>query len=157
TPGGGLDPEGSGTEVAIRAALGDAGLEPCAVGHINAHGAATIASDLAEARALHRVFGHGASVPVTAVKGYFGNIVSGGSVVELIGRRPGANRGLIPPTLNCEEPDPECGLDVVQGAPRPTQNLTFVKTSLTRHGQAAALLVRGNPEATTDATPRPTA
>lgn len=146
TPGGGLDPEGAGTEIALRAALRDAGLEPAEIGHVNAHGAGTIASDLAEARALHRVFGAGKSVPVTALKGYMGNLVSGCGAVELIGSLLGVNRGLIPPVLNCDDPDPACDLDLVLGEPRPTRNATFIKTNLTRHGQAAAVVVRGNPE-----------
>ncbi len=53
--------------------------------------------------------------------------------------------GLIPRTLHCDEPDPELGLDVVRGGSRPTDNPIFVNTNLTRHGQAAALVVRGNP------------
>ncbi len=53
------------------------------------------------------------------------------------------NRGAIPSTLNCHEPDPECALDLVLGASRPTDNRTFVNTNLTRHGQAAALVVQG--------------
>jgi 3-oxoacyl-[acyl-carrier-protein] synthase II len=142
-PQGGLDPEGSGTEIAIRAALRDAGLEPRDIGHVNAHGAGTQVSDLAEARAFHRVFGDGPSVPVTALKGYFGNIVSGCGAVELVASLLGVNRGAIPPTLNCTDPDPECDLDIVRGAPRPTDNRIFLKTNLTRHGQAAALVIRG--------------
>jgi 3-oxoacyl-[acyl-carrier-protein] synthase II len=143
-PGGGLDPNGAGTEIALKAALRDAGLEPGQLGHVNAHGAATAVSDLAEARAFQRVF-EGQSVPVTALKGYYGNLVSGGGAVELIGSLLGVNRGLIPPVLNCDEPDPECALDLVRGAPRPTDNPTFLNTNLTRHGQAAALVIRGNP------------
>ena len=63
-------------------------LTPPEIGHVNAHGSATVASDLAEARAIRRVFGEGADggVPVTALKGYFGNIVSGCGAVELIAR-----------------------------------------------------------------------
>jgi 3-oxoacyl-[acyl-carrier-protein] synthase II len=144
-PGGGLDPDGAGTEIALKAALRDAGLAPGDVGHVNAHGAATVVSDLAEARALHRVFGPGPSVPVTALKGFMGNLVSGCGAVELIASLLGVNRGLIPPTLNCDDPDPACDLDVVRGAPRPTDNPVFLNTNLTRHGQAAALVVRGNP------------
>jgi len=144
-PQGGYDPEGAGTEIALRAALRDAELEPSAIGHVNAHGAATVVSDLAEARAFHRVFGEGASVPVTALKGYFGNLVSGCGAVELIASLIGVNRGLIPQVLNCDEPDPECNLDLVRNAPRATDNPTFVNTNLTRHGQAAALVIKGNP------------
>jgi 3-oxoacyl-[acyl-carrier-protein] synthase II len=147
-PGGGLDPEGAGTEIAVRAALRDAGLKPADVGHVNAHGAATVVADLAEARALRRVFGEGAqAVPVTALKGYMGNLVSGCGAVELIASLLGVNRGLIPPTINCDDPDPTCGLDVVRDRPRPTDNPVFVNTNLTRLGQAAALVVRGNPGA----------
>ena len=80
------------------------------LGHVNAHGAATVVSDLAEARAIGRVFGEGpGGVPVTALKGYMGNIVSGCGAVELIASLLGVNRGLIPATLNCDEPDPACG------------------------------------------------
>ena len=141
-PEGGLDPEGIGTEIALNAALRDAGLKPSDIGHVNAHGAGSQVSDLAEARAFQRVFG-GSKVPVTALKGYFGNLVSGCGVVELIASLLGSNRGLIPPTLNCDELDPSCDLDLVRGEARPTQNPIFVNTNLTRHGQAAALVVSG--------------
>ena len=101
---------------------------------------------IAEARAIARVFGpHG--VPVTGLKGCLGNIVSGCGAVELLGSLLGVNRGLIPPTLNCDHPDPACAIDVVRGAPRPTTNPVFLKTNVTRHGQAAAVIVRGNPGA----------
>jgi 3-oxoacyl-[acyl-carrier-protein] synthase II len=145
-PGGGLDPDGIGTEIALNAALRDAGLAPSEVGHVNAHGAASIVSDLAESRAFHRVFG-GPTVPVTALKGYMGNLVSGCGVVELIASLLGVNQGQVPQTLNCDELDPACVLDLVRGAPRATENPTFITTNLTRHGQAAALVVRGNPAA----------
>ncbi len=146
-PAGGLDPEGVGTEVAIAAALEDAGLQPAAIGHVNAHGSATRVSDLAEARALHRIFG-ARGVPVTALKGYMGNLVSGCGSVELIGSLMGVNRGLIPSILNCDEPDPEIDADLVLSSPRATDNPTFVKTNLTPLGQAAVLVVRGYPEGT---------
>ena len=149
-PGGGLDPEGVGTEIAIRAALRGANMNPDAVGHVNAHGAATVESDQAESRAIARVFGSRPGkapiVPVTALKGYFGNIVSGCGAVELIASLVGVNQGLIPPSLNCDQYDPACSpLDLVTGSPRPTNNPVFLNTNLTRHGQAATVLVQGNP------------
>lgn len=144
--GGGLDPDGIGTEIAIAAALRDAGIAPGEVGHVNAHGAATQESDLAEGRALARIFGP-ESVPVTALKGYMGNSVSGCGAIELISSLAGVNRGAIPPAINCDEVDPACRVDLVRGAPRATTNPIFVNTNLTRHGQAAALVVRGNPVA----------
>ena len=152
SPQGGLDPDGVGTEIAIKAALRDAKLNPDQIGHVNAHGSATVVSDLAEARAIGRIFGEGSGgggVPVTALKGYFGNIVSGCGAVELIASLLGVNRGLIPPALNCDEPDPCFGpIDVVTGGPRPSDNPVFLNTNLTRHGQAAALVVRGNADQT---------
>ena len=142
SPNGGLDPDGIGTEIAVRAALKDAGLAPNEIGHINAHGAGTVESDLAEARAFGRIFGAN-QVPITALKGYMGNCVSGCGAVELLSSLIGVNQGLIPPTINCDNPDPLCGLDIVRNGPRATDNLTFVNTNLTRHGQAAALVIRG--------------
>ncbi|MBV8678628.1 MAG: beta-ketoacyl-[acyl-carrier-protein] synthase family protein, partial [Planctomycetaceae bacterium] len=90
-------------------------------------------------------FGPGRSVPVTALKGFMGNVGSGCGAVELIGSLLGVGRHAVPPALNCDEPDPACGLDLVHGAPRPTDHPTFLKTNLTRHGQAAALVIRGEP------------
>jgi len=142
--GGGLDPDGIGTEIAIRSALRDAGLGPGDAGHVNAHGAATVESDLAESRAIGRIFGPD-GVPTTALKGYYGNSVSGSGAVEMLSSLIGVARGLIPHALNCDDPDLGCRLDLVRSAPRPTNNPIFVNTNLTRHGQAAALVVRGGP------------
>ncbi len=143
-PGGGLDPEGSGTAIAVSAALREAGLGPSAIGHVNAHGSGSKLGDLAEARGLHKVFG-ATPPPITALKGYMGTLASGCGAVETIASLIGVNRGFIPPALNCDEPDPTCALDVVRGGPRATLNPTFVNTNITANGQAAALVVRGNP------------
>jgi 3-oxoacyl-[acyl-carrier-protein] synthase II len=145
-PAGGLDPDGSGTAIAIAAALREAGLGPSAIGHINAHGLGSRVGDLAEARAIHRVFG-ASPPPVTALKGYMGTLASGCGAVELIGSLIGVNRGFIPAALNCDDPDPACALDVVRREPRPTRNPTFINTNFTANGQAAALVVRGQASA----------
>jgi 3-oxoacyl-[acyl-carrier-protein] synthase II len=143
-PGGGLDPDGCGVETAIRAALAEAGLTPADIGHVNAHGAATRVGDMAEARAIARVFGP-RGVPVTALKGYMGNLAAGSGGVELAASLVAVNRGRIPPVLNCDHPDPACELDLVLGTPRATANPTFVTLNFTPLGQAAALVVRGRP------------
>jgi 3-oxoacyl-[acyl-carrier-protein] synthase II len=144
-PDGGLDPDGAGTEIAIRAALREAGLTPAEIGHVNAHGSGHKVSDLAEARAFQRIFGAG-KIPVTALKGYMGNLSSGCGSVELIGSLIGVNRGAIPYVLNCDDPDPECGeIDLVLGRARPTNQTVFVTTNLTPNGQAAAVVVKGEP------------
>jgi len=77
-----------------------------------------------------------------------GTLASGCGAVELIGSLIGVNRGLIPPVLNCDDPDPACALDLVRREPRPTRHTTFVKTNVTHNGQAAALVIRGNPSET---------
>jgi len=138
-PGGGISPDGIGTEIAHRAALQDAGLEPHEIGHVNAHGSATVASDASEAAGLGRVYGN--KVPVTALKGFFGNSVSGCGAIELIASLLGMNRGLIPHTINCD--DPEFDLDIVRDRPRPSSNPIFATGNLTRYGQTAAMIVRG--------------
>jgi len=153
-PAGGLDPEGRGTQVAVTAALEEAGLAPSEIGHVNAHGSATRVSDLAEARAFERIFGP-RGVPVTALKGYMGNLVSGCGAVELICSLIAVNRGRIPAILNCDQPDPEFELDLVLKLPRQTRNPCFVNTNLTPNGQAASLVIRGCPaEAGGSAHPR---
>ncbi|OJW19501.1 MAG: beta-ketoacyl synthase [Planctomycetales bacterium 71-10] len=143
-PTGGQDPEGVGTEIAVRAALREAGIKAEDVGHVNAHAAGFRLGDLAEARAFARVFGPKA-VPVTGLKGYLGNIASGAGAVELIASLVGVNRGLIPPTLNCDDLDPACEIDVVTGPPRPSGSPVFVNSNVTINGQAAAVVVRGGP------------
>jgi 3-oxoacyl-[acyl-carrier-protein] synthase II len=143
-PAGGLDPEGSGTFVAIKSALEEAGLNPADIGHVNAHGSATQISDLAEARALGRLFGP-MGVPVTALKGYMGNLVSGCGSVEAISSLIAVNRGRVPAILNCDQPDPAMELDLVLKSPRAARNPTFVNTNLTPNGQAAAVVIRGCP------------
>ena len=95
-------------------------------------------SDLAEARAFARVFGP-RGVPVTALKGYMGNLVSGAGAVELICSLIGVNRGRVPAVLNCDQPEPGIELDLVLGSPREARSPVFVSTNLTPHGQAAAV------------------
>lgn len=138
-PEGGIGADGIGTEVAHRAALRDAGLEPHEVGHVNAHGSATVPSDASEGAGLGRVYG--SKVPVTALKGFFGNSVSGCGAIELIASLLGVNRGLIPHTINCD--DPAFDLNIVRDRPKSTENTTFVTGNLTRYGQAAAMVIKG--------------
>ncbi|MEX0715363.1 MAG: beta-ketoacyl-[acyl-carrier-protein] synthase family protein [Planctomycetaceae bacterium] len=127
---------------AMRAALRDAGLEPADIGHINAHGLGSRESDLEEARAIHDVFGElGSKVPVTALKGYFGNSGSGCGPLELAGSIVGLHAAGVPPTLNYDAPDPVCDLNVVHGGPLPVENRRLLKINVTGMGQASAAIV----------------
>lgn len=126
---------------AMRAALRDADLEPEEVGHVNAHGLAIRSVDRAEAAAIAELFPQG--VPVTAFKSYVGNAGAGSGVQELAASLLGLRQGWIPKTLNCDEIDPDCPIDVVRGEHRPTENKVFLNVNVTRSGQASAVVVRG--------------
>jgi 3-oxoacyl-[acyl-carrier-protein] synthase II len=130
--------------IAMKSALADAGLEPREIGHINAHGLATTASDIEEAQAIHDVFGdYAAKVPVTAIKSYLGNSAAGCGSLEMAASLLALQHGVIPPTLNYETPDPEIRLNVVSGKPLETKNRTFLKVNVTRMGQASAVVAAG--------------
>jgi 3-oxoacyl-[acyl-carrier-protein] synthase II len=128
---------------AMRAALRSAGLSPDDIGHINAHGVGELEADRAEAQAIHEVFGpRGATIPVTSLKGAMGNAGAGGGTIELAASLLGLAHGLIPPTLHCDHPDPACGLNVVRDRPLPTSQLSVLKLSFTRLGQASAVILQ---------------
>ena len=125
---------------AMTAALRDAGLRPEQVGHVNAHGVGIRENDAAEAAAIRKVFPAG--VPVTSLKSSLGNAGAGSGVTELVGSLLALRQGVIPKTLNYEQADPACPIDVVRGDHRPTDNKVFINVNVTRAGQASALVVR---------------
>ncbi|WP_166828937.1 beta-ketoacyl-[acyl-carrier-protein] synthase family protein [Thalassoroseus pseudoceratinae] len=128
---------------AMRAALRDAGVEPNQIGHVNAHGLGSKAVDRDEALAIHDVFGaDGGKIPVTAMKSRLGNAGPGCGTMELVASLVSLGSGVIPVTLNYRASDPECPLNVVHGEPLPTDNRLFLKTNVTRVGQATAVVVR---------------
>jgi 3-oxoacyl-[acyl-carrier-protein] synthase II len=135
------DLSGAGLARAIRAALGDAGIGPEDVDHINASGFSSIPADIMEARALHEVFGD-SRTPVTAVKSYIGNLGAGSATTELAASLYGLGQGAVPPTLNYEEPDPDCPVAVIARNPRPVEKPYFLKVAFTEMGQCAALICR---------------
>ena len=129
--------------LAMRAALRDAGLTPADIGHINAHGLSDPQVDLAEARAIHAVFGDlGGKVPVFAPKSLLGNSAAGSGAVELLASLVGLQHGFIPATLNQTDPDSRCGLNVVR-EPLVPKNSRFLKINVTRLAQASAVVVEG--------------
>ncbi len=129
---------------AMRSALRSANLSPADIGHINAQGNATRDGDAAEAQAIHDVFGElGSQVPVVGLKGYHGNPGASGGMLELSVSLLFLKEGLIPFTLNTEQPDPDLNLDVVIREPRPTDNKIVMKLTYTKIGQASAVIVRG--------------
>ncbi|MBY0526301.1 MAG: beta-ketoacyl-[acyl-carrier-protein] synthase family protein [Gemmataceae bacterium] len=137
------DLSGAGLARAIRAALNDAGIGPEDVDHVNANGFSSVTCDVWEARALQEVFGNCKEpVPVTALKSYIGNLGAGSGTTELAGSLAALEHGLVPPTLNYEEPDPACPISVLSGSARPVQKSHVLKVSFTDVGQCAALVCR---------------
>ena len=129
---------------AMRNALSMAGLEPGDIGHINAHGLGGKVSDLEEARAIQDVFGDEAGkVPVVGLKGFWGNSGAGDGAMELAASLLALQNGVIPFTLNCDDPDAECGLNVVRGEPLAATNKVVMNVSFTRVGQASVTIFRG--------------
>lgn len=128
-------------ERAMKAALHDAGKTAADVGHINAHGLSTTDRDAEEARAIQHVFGERAnSVPVVALKSYFGNLGAGSAVVELIASVLALKAGKLPAVLNYSTPDPNCRVAVNTKGGTPAGG-SFLNLSVTPQGQAAVLYV----------------
>ena len=126
---------------ALRAALVDASIQPGDVGHIHAHGLGTRQADIQEAAAIRDVFGDAADhIPVTAMKSAMGNSGAGGGTLELAASLLALEKGVVPRTLNYEQPDPECPIDVVHGEPRQVSNSIVVNISATSNGQASVLI-----------------
>ncbi|MHB8669722.1 MAG: beta-ketoacyl-[acyl-carrier-protein] synthase family protein, partial [Acidimicrobiales bacterium] len=133
-------PGGVGAAACMRMALRDAGIEPDAVGHVNAHGTSTPKNDAAEAEAISSVFGPGA-VPVTSSKGVLGHLIAGAGAAEAVASVLACQRGLIPPTANHARSDPALTVDVVAGVPRPTTGLVALSNSFGFGGHNASLVL----------------
>jgi 3-oxoacyl-[acyl-carrier-protein] synthase II len=112
----GPDPSGAGQVRAVLKAVADAGLTPADVDHVNAHATSTVVGDAGEARAVRRALG--GDVVLTAPKSALGHLVGAAGAVEAIATLLSVRNGLVPPTLNLEDQDPEVQLDVVSGKPR---------------------------------------
>jgi 3-oxoacyl-[acyl-carrier-protein] synthase II len=139
-------PDGTGAARAIAAALTDAGVNPDQIGHIQAHAASTPAGDIAEARAIHQIYGdHAAAIPVMSVKGNIGHCMGGAGAIETAMGILSIAEQRIPPTANFKNPDPEIGLDVVHGVARPHQFEYMAKHGFGLGGQNAALVIKRPP------------
>lgn len=112
-------PDGDGAVRCMKMAIKDAGLKPENVDYINAHGTSTPLNDLTETIAIKKVFGdHAKKVPVSATKSMTGHLLGAAGSTEAIFTILSIRDGIMPPTLNHEEPDPQCDLDYVPNVAR---------------------------------------
>jgi 3-oxoacyl-[acyl-carrier-protein] synthase II len=135
-------PDGRGAIACIRAALADSGLDPRAIGYINAHGTSTQVNDKAETLAIKQVFGDGAyAIPVSSSKSMLGHLIAAAGAVELIITVLALRRGILPPTINYEVPDPECDLDYIPNEAREQRVRHALSNSFGFGGQNVSLIV----------------
>jgi 3-oxoacyl-[acyl-carrier-protein] synthase II len=124
----------------IKRALNEAGIAPSDVDHVNAHGLGTREADSWEASAIREVFGN--QTPVWGLKGFLGALGPAGSAVELVASLLAFKHGQMPATLNCENPDPACGIQVHHRGARVVAKPYAVKINFTDLGQVGALVIR---------------
>ena len=113
------DPKGEGAARAMQGALQGAGLQPTDIDVIYAHGTSTQLNDVTETKAIKQVFGDYAyDLPITATKSMVGHLMGAAGAISALGAVLTLREGVIPPTINHEQPDPECDLDYVPNQSR---------------------------------------
>ena len=136
-------PEGAGAARAMTAALKSACLAPEAVGYIYAHGTSTPAGDVLEVQAIKKVFGaHARRLAVSSTKSMTGHLLGAAGAIEAIATVLALQTGILPPTMNLENPDPECDLDFVPNKPREHQVDIAVSNSFGFGGHNATLVFK---------------
>jgi 3-oxoacyl-[acyl-carrier-protein] synthase II len=138
------DPTGANPARAMRMAFDDAGIEPGEVGYVNAHGTSTPAGDSGETRILKVALGEekAYATPVSSTKGATGHCLGAAGAVEAIFSILALERGLLPPTINYEVPDPECDLDWIPNEARAADVEIAVSNSFGFGGHNACLVFR---------------
>jgi 3-oxoacyl-[acyl-carrier-protein] synthase II len=140
-------PEGKGAIRAMRRALEKSGVELSDVGYINAHGTSTKLGDVAETRAIKAVFGdHAYKLAVSSTKSVHGHLLGAAGAIEAAACILALDRGLLPPTINLDDPDPECDLDYIPNKARKADIKVAVSNSFGFGGHNATLVIKG-PEA----------
>ncbi len=115
--------DGSGAMMAMANAIKDAGIAPAEIGYINSHGTATPLGDPAETNAIKKVLGeHAHKIPINSTKSMVGHLLGAAGAAEFIAAVKSLESGVIHPTANLENPDPECDLDYV---PHQKRNFDF--------------------------------
>jgi 3-oxoacyl-[acyl-carrier-protein] synthase II len=134
-------PGGGGAARAMQNALDDAGLGPDGIDYINAHGTSTQANDATETAAIKAVFGdHAPAIPISSTKSMTGHLLGGAGALESLVCILAIRDGIVPPTINYENPDPECDLDYVPNEARPVTVSSAMTNSFGVGGHNVALI-----------------
>jgi 3-oxoacyl-[acyl-carrier-protein] synthase II len=135
--------DGRGAAKAMQMAMKDACINPDQIDYINAHGTSTPLGDLAETRAIKKVFGpHAKKVLISSTKSQLGHSLGASGGIEAVIASLAANRNLIPPTINLDNPDPECDLDYVPHRARDHKVTYAMSNSFGFGGHNATLIIR---------------
>ncbi|MGH7995670.1 MAG: beta-ketoacyl-ACP synthase II [Opitutaceae bacterium] len=137
------DPEGRGLSLAMRRALESAAAAPADIDYINAHGTSTPYNDRFETLAIKKVFGeHARRVPISSTKSMTGHLLGAAGGIESVVAVKAIETGRIPPTINLEDPDPECDLDYVPNVARERPVRLVLSNNLGFGGQNATAVFR---------------
>jgi 3-oxoacyl-(acyl-carrier-protein) synthase len=141
-------PTVEGQASAMRAAMNAAGVEPDAIDYVNAHGTGTLQNDAVETAALKEILGARAyGVPVSSTKSMHGHLLGAAGALEFVIAVASLERGIVPPTMHLDSPDPACDLDYVAGRARAGVPLRTVMSNSFAFGGTNAVLIaaRGVP------------
>jgi 3-oxoacyl-[acyl-carrier-protein] synthase II len=138
------DPTGTNPARAMQMAFADAGIEPTEVGYVNAHGTSTPLGDASETRVIKIAVGeeHARKLPISSTKGATGHCLGASGAIEAMFTVLAVHRGMLPPTINYEEPDPDCDLDYIPNDARETALEIAVSNSFGFGGHNACIVVR---------------
>ncbi|PRR69154.1 beta-ketoacyl-ACP synthase II [Neomoorella humiferrea] len=136
-------PDGAAASRAMTLALEDAGLKPEEIDYINAHGTSTELNDRQETLAIKKVFGeHAYRLAISSTKSMTGHLLGAAGAVELVATALTVHTGVIHPTINYEEPDPECDLDYVPNAARQQEIRAAISNSFGFGGHNVTIALR---------------
>ncbi len=136
-------PGGAGAVRCMRIALSSAGVHPSEVDYINAHGTSTPQNDASETQAIKTVFGdHARKLMISSTKGVTGHLLGAAGGVEAVAAVRALHSGIVPPTANLTNPDPECDLDYVPGVARKADPRIVVSNAFGFGGTNASLVFR---------------
>jgi 3-oxoacyl-[acyl-carrier-protein] synthase II len=133
-------PDGAGAINCMELAIADAGIEPSAIGHVNAHGTSTPLNDAAEAAGIYKVF-NGSPPPVVSTKGVTGHLIGAAGAIEAIAALLAVRNELVPPTANHTERGEGIEVDVVHGTARPVPAAPALSNSFGFGGHNASLVL----------------